>query len=694
MKRPEYLAFIAVATGIYLVVELAFNARLLDVAGGHASVEQIDSIERWGRFISGVAAVLACWGVIVLPRAEKAKLDVGTRRAILFATALICLPIVFFAERALVDRLAESSTREMRQKAVQLIAVKRGVLSGEVTIDGIDLNAEKLQKPEGKSFIALLPILAVSTKDFDRKIDDAVAKIARNDVTRRMGTAEELFERAYRPAISSARDAYNRYLTGDQSTMEAARSVPKQVDVAWNDYLKLVQSKGWQPERIPFYAKGGVRRTVQEKGIPVPSNWEPSDRVTFERVLTGKLNEEIRNRYTESCRNQIGTELPHGMDWKQFVAHPAMQAKLRSGLRFSGEEKIGAELSFEEFTAAFYTPMLEGKSKEAIAVYHAESAAFGKGGRYEQEGLAAVRGLLVPPIALCFSLLGALIHIFKFSAYVARSVSPRVWRNNGLIAVGLLILSVLVIRAKNEVTVSRVYQYFSSRTSTERSPIISGVLTWIVQAQPYAYPLNEFVRSGPLCGYGFGYSPGASGEAPSTGPVWKETENISGARPTLGATQGNRHQAQAERPRWIDDFDHSSGKIENPLKSIAERLSDLRSRKSAQKMTQTEKSATKIPPVIDSQMAGELFPETRRRRLSSEEVANWPIAKLRYAINEIYARRGGVFSEDIQRDFNRLAWYRPQPSVPRASIEAAFTDVERINVEILASARKKQQGNP
>ena len=47
---------------------------------------------------------------------------------------------------------------------------------------------------------------------------------------------------------------------------------------------------------------------------------------------------------------------------------------------------------------------------------------------------------------------------------------------------------------------------------------------------------------------------------------------------------------------------------------------------------------------------GEMFPETRTRRLTAADVAGWDEDKLRYAINEIYARGGYDFATPEIKD--------------------------------------------
>jgi hypothetical protein len=53
---------------------------------------------------------------------------------------------------------------------------------------------------------------------------------------------------------------------------------------------------------------------------------------------------------------------------------------------------------------------------------------------------------------------------------------------------------------------------------------------------------------------------------------------------------------------------------------------------------------------------GEMFPETRTRRLTAADVAGWDADKLRYGINEIYARGGYDFATpEIKESIDEIA---------------------------------------
>jgi hypothetical protein len=109
-------------------------------------------------------------------------------------------------------------------------------------------------------------------------------------------------------------------------------------------------------------------------------------------------------------------------------------------------------------------------------------------------------------------------------------------------------------------------------------------------------------------------------------------------------------------------------------------------------------TATPVRPPLTAPSAatwsGEAFPETRTRLLRAEDIKTWDAEKLRYAINEMYARGGYDFrTPEIKQIFMRLSWYRERLVNGRTQDEAFahLSALERANLELLQGARRTKQ---
>jgi serine/threonine protein kinase len=90
----------------------------------------------------------------------------------------------------------------------------------------------------------------------------------------------------------------------------------------------------------------------------------------------------------------------------------------------------------------------------------------------------------------------------------------------------------------------------------------------------------------------------------------------------------------------------------------------------------------------------ERFPETRSRLLTADEVRRWDDAKLRYAINELYARGGYDFRvPEIRATFSQFSWYRQRVVRGRTQPQAAaqLSRLEYANLDLLQKIRDSRR---
>jgi hypothetical protein len=101
-----------------------------------------------------------------------------------------------------------------------------------------------------------------------------------------------------------------------------------------------------------------------------------------------------------------------------------------------------------------------------------------------------------------------------------------------------------------------------------------------------------------------------------------------------------------------------------------------------------QQHSTEQANALPEHFSGEQYPETRTRLLTADEVRPWPHDKVRYAINELFARRGAKFPDKkIQKWFAQFSWYHPVENSSFDEIEQSMSDVERDNVKLLGAAR-------
>lgn len=99
------------------------------------------------------------------------------------------------------------------------------------------------------------------------------------------------------------------------------------------------------------------------------------------------------------------------------------------------------------------------------------------------------------------------------------------------------------------------------------------------------------------------------------------------------------------------------------------------------------------PGLQNGNRTTDFFPQTRLRVMSSQEISQLNPAKIKYAVNEMFARYGYVFKNgSIQNQFMKFEWYKPNPSISELEIFQHFSKIENSNFDSLLSYIKSLHG--
>jgi len=295
----------------------------------------------------------------------------------------------------------------------------------------------------------------------------------------------------------------------------------REQDRAWSDYRNSLSRRGWTPERVPARYQGRVTQDVRKR-IPVPADWQPHDRATF--------NEAVAQQYWKTMRSRTvhveGDAIPPGLSYEDFVARPGVQKLLRQTLMVPASMNVAANYTDPASFKRLYDGMLDRAVDEAMPRFSASASDFQRGGQHQKLGEDAARAAIVPPVALLCSLLGAVGHFAKLLYLIAKLV---VWLRTpagqqpgrtATRAAGLALVLTLVCVwtafsfMQNSVTQSELFQQMSradvgrddeSLGQALRRRVLANVAHVVVVGQAYTYPFNEAVRTGLLGGIKYGY---------------------------------------------------------------------------------------------------------------------------------------------------------------------------------------------
>ena len=515
-------AIMLVLTATYLLVELGFNARLLDTVGGTATVEEIDSIEIYGRWISGAALTLFFWSGL-FKKAFASKPHILRLVIKMVVSAAVCCTTMYAIQEAIIRTVVAVSSGEARARAAVLVPLAHILTKEDVSLTGLDVTAKDYQTPEGKSFLATFALQALAVPEFG----DKMRKVADDMFGRIAEEARGGSSKAYLAYIESQREIEKQfqgeYARGNRSYQTALDDIPARQQAAWADYERSLAQKRWTPATVPSIYAGRVRSNVQKK-VPVPNNWRPSDRATFNAVVAQRVQQEALREFAKKSN-----DVPPNLTLAQFMLTPNVQKKWREALKIAGGVRLSPNLSEKQFAATVFDEIIAADVSKLKSDRMAPPQSYAEGGLRATLGRDSIRALAVPPIALFFSLIGALTHLFKcvlWTVKIFANLPSLIIFASAVVYFGLVII--VPFQFTNRFTEQPLFNKLEVDTRTHM-PLgtgyaVAGMVRWAIQMQHYFYPVNEHVRVNVLGGMRFGYHDPQSID--QTNPHTKEKPQI------------------------------------------------------------------------------------------------------------------------------------------------------------------------
>ena len=508
--------FMAVLTGIYLVVEMSFNARLLDVAGSLASAEEIHHIEVWGRLLSGFALGLALFGSVLIPADLQILYSRVSRPVwLLFVAWIFAMSMagMWLLQERLITSLVDGSTPQERQDVALTLQAANGLHRGDFSLEGVNLSAGR-DEPGEKAFMALFPLLASNDTGVRAAVRGSLPSLTRQNASWMTGNPDEVYRSVYLPVNRTLHELYDGYAAVDDAYDRVMASRWREGEKAWKTYLRDL---GTSPRNVNYLQARFVRRKLNQRGIPVSRFWDPRDKAGFVRAVATKISREAKRWFSETAGKLIpdGGNISPGLSFSGFARQNAVRALVAQKLPQSLAQRMRPDLGKNAFIRSVWTPARDDLAREELVALSGPAREMSDDGRFADYGRNAVKAKYVPVLALAFSLLGAFVHVLKFSNYVGRIFIPRAavrWAMLVVIATGILSAPVL---AEPALMRSHGYQAYATSAETRYgSPLISAA-SWVIRAQPYAYPANEAARERLLFSYDFGvHNRGPGPEAP------------------------------------------------------------------------------------------------------------------------------------------------------------------------------------
>ncbi|MDH0062633.1 hypothetical protein [Leclercia adecarboxylata] len=525
-------------TGItltYLICELAFNSRLLDLVGSVSTADEVHNMERYGRTLTAIAAALLAlqFSLMGLVRLKKKGVWL-TAKASTALVLLICLitgTVTWHAVEWVIERQVTKSTGEFRQMSLLAQLYQHALIEGQQTLEGIPLDsgggqAQTWTSPSGKAFLATLPVLLSSSDRYRKLLERDAEQNLRDNISAREGGVRGYYELW----LQARGEVHKQFVAYYNDEMDISETVRLEQARAWQRYERSLEAKRLKTWNVPRRYYVTVRKQVRGQGVPVTNDWSPSDRTGFNAAVAKAARQKYLAQRTVVYK---GVTLPKRLDWGGFFRLDVIQKELREKLLLPANTLVREEYplndKLKQFALELHTPHLNEAVKQQLPELRAAVSSYSAGGSNEKLGEDAARAVIVPPIALIFSLVGALTHLAKLLYLVLLPLTatlltrcpsrPVRFLNRHPLAFPVALIVVLVVTfslINNSITESVAYKNLKDglagakiTITDEPLPLSGGAVLRVMHAvsigQSYSYPINQYLREHVLQGFDFGY---------------------------------------------------------------------------------------------------------------------------------------------------------------------------------------------
>ena len=235
-----------VLNALNLLLNLLFNAELLNMAGADIPIRKLETLEIYSQILAASGMCLLAWRICVLRKQGKGRV----LWIWLVSSTVVVIPLSCWIQAAVPDLIAEEFPEPLRVSSLFAYVAKKGLLYDSLTIPNVPYKQHK-EDGEGKAFVANLGVLMSVQGSYVQKIDKNFegfsGAVFRGYTSRR---ADALYERIQETVVPSVNDLIRTY-----ASLEGFRAA----GIPGNEWKPILLPTtggglGWQPT-IDEYAR-------------------------------------------------------------------------------------------------------------------------------------------------------------------------------------------------------------------------------------------------------------------------------------------------------------------------------------------------------------------------------------------------------------------------------------------------------
>jgi hypothetical protein len=243
-------------------------------------------------------------------------------------------------------------------------------------------------------------------------------------------------------------------------------------------------------------AASKVRAELIKQEIVLPASWTMRDRDQLKEQIFQHAERKVNESYKVEIVNAVGEFLAPDLSQVEFLNHPLIQEPLQSETGWDKDQPMSLSMSPDAFLEQVIKPKFVAEYQNIKSSLLQDGIYFGDGMSKEQQGKNYYRGIIVPPLAMSFSLFFGLLNLFAFVTTIGGFLTKRKYLPQVLAASSLGVVFVAYPLGFPSKTVeSDSFKYFQAQLNQDYPKPLSGFAAWVVDTQPIVYPIGHLAST-------------------------------------------------------------------------------------------------------------------------------------------------------------------------------------------------------
>ncbi|WP_159816874.1 hypothetical protein [Colwellia sp. 20A7] len=237
-----------------------------------------------------------------------------------------------------------------------------------------------------------------------------------------------------------------------------------------------------------------VRNEISKEGVQLPLTWTLREKDTLIEAIEQAGSIQIEQQYRESITFNVGKYLPPTLTQKQFVNHSVIQSPLKEQLQWNKSMNIPLDLSPEVFLQIIHKPKYIEVYLEQKQELEKDGQYFGDGEQLEERGKSYYRSIVVPPLAMGFSLFFGLLNLMALiRVLMSTKIRKPIYAQLSATTLMVVIFVVIPFTFPSETVKSKAFKYFDAQLSNDYHAALGKLSAWVVDTQPMVYPIGHAI---------------------------------------------------------------------------------------------------------------------------------------------------------------------------------------------------------